>query len=183
MRRPSFFALTVLLCAPTGFCQTASTDSQTLQALLQEVRQLRQELRTTSAAAQRAQILIYRLQAQEAAVARASQHLEDARSKLAQKGDVRSQVAYELKRYEDMRDRAENAAQQKEYNRAIIGYKTQMDTLATEQQELQAKEADCREELRIEETKLGRLQDDLDRAGKSLENSVSSSNGAGQQHP
>jgi hypothetical protein len=53
----------------TCFGQTTTGDSQTLQALLSEIRLLRQDLQTTTIAAQRAQILIYRLQGQEAAVA------------------------------------------------------------------------------------------------------------------
>jgi len=60
------------------FGQTTPGDSQTLQALLSEVRQLRQDLQTTTIAAQRAQILLYRLQGQEAAVARASQRIDEA---------------------------------------------------------------------------------------------------------
>jgi hypothetical protein len=66
--------LCLLLALPAGaLCQSPATDSQTLQAILAEVRQLRDELRTTSAAAQRAQILVYRLQAQQAVVTRLSQ--------------------------------------------------------------------------------------------------------------
>src|SRR5437660_9709664 len=48
-----------------------TTDSPTLQALLAEVRQLRKDLQTT-AAGQTAQILLYRLQTQEASGANVS---------------------------------------------------------------------------------------------------------------
>ncbi len=83
MNRSSLFVLGLLLLSTACFGQTTPGDSQTLQALLSEVRQLRQDLHTTTIAAQRAQILIYRLQGQEAAVARASQRLDEAREKLA----------------------------------------------------------------------------------------------------
>jgi hypothetical protein len=69
MNRSSILALGFLLSSTFG--QTTPSESQTLQALLLEVRQLRQDLQTTTVAAQRAQILLYRLQGQEAAVARA----------------------------------------------------------------------------------------------------------------
>ena len=76
--RSTLLLLAGLLFATTCFGQSAPGDCQTLQALLSEVRQLRQELRTTTIAAQRSQILIYRLQGQEASVARASQRLDEA---------------------------------------------------------------------------------------------------------
>jgi hypothetical protein len=72
MNRSSILALGFLLSSTLCFGQTTPSESQTLQALLLEVRQLRQDLQTTTVAAQRAQILLYRLQGQEAAVARLS---------------------------------------------------------------------------------------------------------------
>jgi hypothetical protein len=77
--------------------QSAPGDSQTLQAVLSEVRQPRVELRTMTIAAQRAQILIYRLQGQEASVGRASQRLDEAREKLARTQDERKHVAADVK--------------------------------------------------------------------------------------
>ena len=44
MRRVPFLTLGLLLIPGSAFGQTASSDSQTLQALLHEVRQLRQDL-------------------------------------------------------------------------------------------------------------------------------------------
>ena len=78
MNRSSLFVLSSLVFSTACFGQTTTGDSQTLQALLLEVRQLRQDLQTTTIAGQRVQILIYRLQGQEAAVARASQRLDEA---------------------------------------------------------------------------------------------------------
>ena len=52
-----------------------------------EVRQLRKDLQSTNGSALKAQILLSRLQDQEGAVARLSQHLEDVRSKLADTQD------------------------------------------------------------------------------------------------
>src|SRR3977135_3164759 len=101
MNRSSLFVVGLLFFSTTCFGQTTPGDSQTLQALLLEVRQLRQDLQTTTIAAQRAQILIYRLQGQEAAVARASQRLDEAREKLARTQDVRKHVAAEVKQTED----------------------------------------------------------------------------------
>jgi pyocin large subunit-like protein len=101
MHRAWLLALGFFFASTSAFGQTASTDSQTLQALLAEVRQIRLELRTMTIAAQRSQILIYRLQGQEASVARASQRLDEAREKLARTQDVRKHVAAEVKQTED----------------------------------------------------------------------------------
>jgi predicted nucleic acid-binding Zn-ribbon protein len=49
MRRACFFVLATLLIPPAGFCQSKASDSQTLQALLSEVRELRQELHSSLA--------------------------------------------------------------------------------------------------------------------------------------
>jgi hypothetical protein len=76
---------------PVTVGQTASTDSQTPQALLGEVRQLRKDLQTTTVASQRVQILVYRAQLQESVVAGAQQRLDAVHSKLA---EVRPGVAH-----------------------------------------------------------------------------------------
>jgi len=73
MRRTVCLGCILLIVPIIAAAQSNSTDSQTLQALLGEVRQLRQELRSSTVAAQRAQILIYRVQAQQGAVNRVSQ--------------------------------------------------------------------------------------------------------------
>jgi hypothetical protein len=59
MHRPFLFGLGLILASTVSVGQTASPDSQTLQALLAEVRQLRKDLRTTTVASQRVQILLY----------------------------------------------------------------------------------------------------------------------------
>ena len=100
MRRTHFFIFVVFGMATATFAQTTSSDSQTLQALLTEVRQLRQDLQASLTRMQSAQILLSRLQIQEVAVSRASQHLDDARSKLAEvEVAVKSEQA-EIKHFE-----------------------------------------------------------------------------------
>src|ERR1035438_3434371 len=108
MNRSSLAAVGLLFCSTVCFGQTTTADSQTLQALLSEVRQLRQDMQITIIATQRAQILIYRLQGQEAAVLRTSQRLDEARDKLARTQEERKHVAIEVKHYEDFLGNTEN---------------------------------------------------------------------------
>ena len=66
MRLGSFLALGLLMVFDgTAAGQSKPTDSQSLEAIVGEIRQLRQELRTLVGTAQRAQILISRVQVQE----------------------------------------------------------------------------------------------------------------------
>jgi hypothetical protein len=51
--------------------------------LLEEVRQLRRDVQTTTVAAQRVQIALYRLALQDAAISRATKLVEEAHAKLA----------------------------------------------------------------------------------------------------
>ena len=111
MRRIYLFIVVVFGMATVALAQTTSSDSQTLQALLGEVRQLRQDLQVSLTRMQSAQILLSRLQIQEVAVTRASQHLDDARSKLGEVQVVMKSEAAEIKHFEDAPNNGDNAAQ------------------------------------------------------------------------
>src|ERR1700682_4447727 len=120
MNRSSLFVLGLLLFSAACFGQTTPADSQTLQALLSEVRQLRQDLQTTNIAGPTAKNLIYRLQGQEAAVARASQRLDEAREKLARIQDERKHVAADVKRQEDFISNTENPPTQRKEAEGVL---------------------------------------------------------------
>jgi len=107
MKRLSVLPLTLLLFATTALAQTSSTDPDTLKAILSEIRQVRQDLQTTTRAAQRAQILIYRVQAQESIVRRMQERADDARSKLAQIRSEQKSRAASIKQIEEKRRRTE----------------------------------------------------------------------------
>ncbi len=170
MRRSSFSILGLLLIPTAAFGQTGSTDSQTLQALLAEVRHLRQDLQTTNVAAQRAQILLYRLQAQEATVARALQRVDDARSKLAETQTNQKIGAAEIKQYEEIQSRTENPKERKEIEEVVSRLKAKLEMWASEEQQKQTREIEAKEQLQMEQAKLSALQDQLERLEKALEN-------------
>jgi chromosome segregation ATPase len=170
MNRSSLFVLSLLLFPTACFGQSTPGDSQTLQALLSEVRQLRQDLQTTTIAGQRAQILIYRLQGQEAAVARASQRLDEAQEKLARIQDERKHVATDVKQHEDFISSTENPPNdRKEIEAVLPQVKTKLESLENEEQQRQAREIEAEQQLRAEEVRLSDLRDQLDRLDKNLE--------------
>jgi chromosome segregation ATPase len=172
MLRPAVLALSLFLFSAPALGQATPTDSQTLQAMLAEIRQLRQDLQTSVIAARRAQILIYRLHVQEAAAAHASQRLDEAKSSIEQFRARRKYQELEIKRYEDMRDRAENAAQRQQFVDAISELKAQMEALAPEEQEAQMKETELEQQSRIEQAKLDQLQGELDRLDQAVMNAA-----------
>ncbi len=181
MNRFSLFVLGLLLFSTACFAQTTPGDSQTLQALLSEVRQLRQDLQTTTIAAQRAQILIYRLQGQEAAVARASQRLDEAREKLARIQDERKHVATDVKQHEDFISNTENPpTQRKDVEGVLPRLKTRLESLENEEQQRQTREIEAEQQLRAEEVRLSDLRDQLDRLDKALENASRRPGGSSQ---
>src|SRR6266699_696780 len=104
MSRPWVFVLCFLLFSASGLGQSTTSESQGMQALVAEVRQLREDLHTTNGYALKAQVLLYRLQVQEATVARFSQHLNDVRSKLAA---IEEQLRAEQAKLDGLEDRVD----------------------------------------------------------------------------
>ena len=170
MRRSILFVLFLLILPMPALCQSSTTDSQTLQALLAEMRQLRIELRTASVAAQRAQILIYRVQAQQSAVARLTQRVDNDRSRLTQNQGEQKRLTTVIKHLEDLRDsQTEAERKEKQTDEQLAQMKIRLEQLSGEEQDLQPQKIDLEEQLRVEQTKLAQLQDELDRIDKALE--------------
>ena len=168
MRRIYLFIVVVFGMATVALAQTTSSDSQTLQALLGEVRQLRQDLQVSLTRMQSAQILLSRLQIQEVAVTRASQHLDDARSKLAEVQVVMKSEAAEIKHFEDAPNNGDNAAQ---VEAALNRAKSDLEASTNLAQQRQSTETDAELQLRTEQDKLNRLESHLDELVRNLENS------------
>src|SRR5258707_696082 len=169
MKRLSFLPLALLLVS-TAFAQTSPADSDTLKAVLTEVRLLRHDLQTTTVAAQRAQILVYRAQAQESVVRRTQERVDDTRSKLSQIQSEQRNRASSIKQIEEKKSRSETpATEQKELENVLPQIKARFDVDANKEQETQARLVKSEEQLRVEQAKLGGLQDQLDRLEKLLE--------------
>ena len=169
MKRLSFLVLTLLFVSPTAFAQTVPTDSDTLKALLAEVRLLRHDLQTSTVAAQRAQILIYRVQAQESVVRRMQERVDDTRSRLAQIHSEQKMLTVEMKHNEELLDHAEKPTTRKELEETIARFKASLETQTNAEQESQAKLIESEDQLRMEQAKHGGLQGQLERLEKALE--------------
>jgi chromosome segregation ATPase len=168
MIRTSTLILGLLVFTAPALGQTTSTDSQTLQALLAEVRQLRQDLQTTTIAAQRAQILLYRLQIQEAVVARVSRRLGDTREELARLETEQKKLGADIKRLEDSINNTEDSTERKQIEEVLSQFKPRFESLENQVQLVQTKEAEAQEQQRLEQAKLESLQNELERLEQTL---------------
>lgn len=170
MVRRTILALGLLLLSPRVLGQATSTESQTLEALLAEVHQLRQDLHAVATAGRRAQILIYRLYVQEAVVARAAERFDQAKSAVDQFEARKKWETLQLKEYEEGKDSARSPAERKQLEDAISNLKSQIEAWTAEEQEAQAKKVEVAEQLRIEQAKLDQLQNELDQIDESVRN-------------
>lgn len=171
MRRLCMLAL--LLVPAAAFCQQNSADSQTLKALLEEVKQLRRDLKTTTVAGQRVQIALYRLQLQDAALERAKRAADEARAKLTETISGRNHVSDELQRAEDQRSRVEDANERKALEEeAIPRLKLNLERLGNDEQQWRAKVNDADAQVMTEQSKLDALHELLDQLDRALQNGV-----------
>jgi hypothetical protein len=161
----SFFCFLSL----TLLAKKVDRESETMQALLSEIRQLRQDLQAAAVAARKAQISVYRLHEQEMAVERATKRWENAKSAVAQTQMQRKYNADELKRLEENKDRIENEQQRKQYSDESSNIRAREEAPQAQEQELQSSQF---EQLKIEQAKLQQLQDQLGRLHKGFENSA-----------
>src|ERR1700757_3351099 len=111
MRR-AFLPIVVFLgMSACAFGQSPSSDIQTLQALLSEVRALRQDLRVSLNRTQATHILLPLSKRQKGAFTRASDRLNEARQRLLDTHVHQKELTLQVKRLEDELNDAENSEQ------------------------------------------------------------------------
>ena len=100
------------------------------------------------------------------------ERVDDTRSKLAQIQSEQRNRAASIKQIEEKKSSSETlAAEQKELENVLPQIKARFDADANKEQETQAKLIESEEQLRVDQAKLGGLQDQLDRLEKQLEGS------------
>jgi chromosome segregation ATPase len=153
------------LCCAAWMQAQPATDSQ----LLNEVRQLRQDLATTTLSMQRTQILLYRLQLSDAAMTRATQRADNARSQLAGIQLRFKNDADQIQSFQDELNRTQDAAQKARLPNMIANLKKDMENWTPQLQDAQSKQIDAESELRNEQAKRDALEAALDKLDKQLE--------------
>ena|SRR5882724_5245957 len=174
MRRVYFLILVLFGMTAATFGQSTSPDSQALQAVLIEVRGLRQDLQVSLGRIQSAQILLSRLQIQEVAVTRASQHLDEARSKLA---ELEVAVKSEQAEITHSEDEAPNAGERTaQVEEALKRARSDLEVSTNLEQQRQATEIEAEQQLRTAQDKLNSLENQLDELVKDMRKPSAQSN-------
>jgi uncharacterized phage infection (PIP) family protein YhgE len=158
----------LLLTSAYAFGQTTPSDSQTLQSLLSEVRGLRQDLQVSLNRTQSMQILLARLQMQEGAVARASDHFNDARQRLLDAHLHQKELALEVKRIEDEVANAQNPQQQADFQDRMKHVQSDLEVFGNIVQQQETTEAQAERQLRDEQDKLAAIEGQLDELIRSM---------------
>src|ERR1035437_793426 len=123
MFRAAFVLLMVTAGGAPTAAQTASPDTQALQALVTEIRQLRLDLQATTIATQRVQIVLYRLQTQTALVTGAASRMEDARSSLGKAQSDKRAISDQLVQMEEFTKSIQDPKERKSREDMLAGAK------------------------------------------------------------
>ena len=168
--RHLLLTIATLAVSTVAFTQSNHSDSQTLRALLEEVRLLRQDLHTTTVTAQRVQIALYRLQLQDAAVARASSVVEEAHAKGTELAAAHKHYVTEIEQNERRRDQAQDVQQRRQIEEEVLPRdKESPEQVAHEEERQQARTNEAEGQLKAELLKLDALHSLLDQLDQALE--------------
>jgi hypothetical protein len=157
--------LLVLCCS----LPAQTNDSQTLHALLQEVRQLRDDMQGMTLVAQRVQILLYRIHLQDDVVKKAAVRHDQAKSKLKESEHNVTHTRSELKGFEEKLAGIQDRTQRTALEEAAHEFKRRAEMWAQEEVQWRASEAEAAGEARTEQLKLIEYQERLDKLEKQLE--------------
>ena len=147
-----------------SFAQTQSQDTQLTQALLTELRQLRQDLQTTAATIQRVQLVMFRMQTAAQSLSRATQRLDDARNRCSYVQPQRKMLTGQLEQAET-RQRAAPVPDPRVADPRqdeIARLKSNLEMMAVQEQQCQTNLIDVETQLRTEQAKMSELQDQFE---------------------
>jgi hypothetical protein len=151
----------LLLTSPALLGQ--SNDSQTLQAILQEVRQLRSDLAGTTVAAQLVQILLYRLQLQGDAVKNAAQRHDQTVTRVNEAESARLVATNGLKAVEEkLASLGPNDSQRPVIEAQVSEMKRRIEMWARDESDRRVTEIAAGSDLKREQAALADLQQRLD---------------------
>lgn len=140
-----------------------SSDSLTLQTLLQELRELRQDMQGIAILAQRVQLLLYRTQLQEEIRKRAAERFDQAKMAVKQLEFQRTETVNNIRTAQDEAAKHPSAEAQVRY------FKIQLETLISVESQSRTEEMSAGLDLKVEQAKLADLQHQLDRLEQQLE--------------
>jgi predicted translin family RNA/ssDNA-binding protein len=157
-------ALLFIVVTSPSFAQTAHSDSQTLDAILAELREIHHELRSTQAM----QTLLAELGAKQSVVNQAVERLDRERSNLIQIQSDQGRTLGELDRAQDKVDHSSDPTEQKQLTEEVQRLKTNISTLKILEQTRQSAVDEAQQRLRDSQDALQEVQEQLDAMTKNL---------------
>jgi uncharacterized phage infection (PIP) family protein YhgE len=160
----------MLFAATNALCQSPPKEIDTLRSLMAEVHQLRIDIEAMTVASQRVQIALYKLQSQDAAVARAAQRADGLHDRCMRAEDARQHTTASVQRIDNaLSSGSLQESQTKNLQSQLAELKGMLDTQTAESQSCQAAEAEASGQLQKEQGKLAEVQDRVDRLDSTLQ--------------
>jgi chromosome segregation ATPase len=169
MVKPIICVVVSALMSGMCFAQTGSSETQTLQALLVEVRAMHRDFISSLSRMQASQILLSRLQTQQAALNHASQRLNDARLRLSQAKDEERHDSVDLERFEDELSSTSDGVKKTQLIEERNHTRASIAALHTTENERAAAEADAEQQLSREQETFDDLDTQLNEIVKQMQ--------------
>ena len=144
-------------------------NEQTMQALLNEVRQLRLAIQKSNLSAYHAQVIIERMRSQRQQVDRLTDRLRETRDRMASMKMGQTEIQYELKKMEDHLSQQTDVGVIRDVEEQIDRFKNRLGAQAQEEARLRENESQLVAQLQIEQSRLSEFNDQLDALQRELE--------------
>lgn len=160
----AIIALLGFVTAASSFGQTIESNEKTLLAILAEIRGIHEDIRATETT----QILLTELEMEQGVVNRATEHFDDARSRLLQLQQDQKGLAAELRRMEEQLNQATDSTEQKRLTDGVERHKSNLAALKGEEQLHSTALQEAQERLRSAQEALDSTQSELNEMVKRL---------------
>lgn len=151
------FPIFLFVAFDLGSAQTSQSDSQTFHAILNEIRAIHDEVKTTEAT----QILLTELEMQQGVVNRATQRVDDMQAKLSEVKAEQRYTAQELARAKENLDQATDQQQIKDISGKIESLKNDASGLNNAEQERSTNLQAAQQKLKDAEDTAGDIESQL----------------------
>jgi hypothetical protein len=166
MKHAATFALLAIVTVLPGFGQTQTqTDSQTLQAILVEIRGLHNDVRLS----QTTQILLTELELQQTTVNRVMLKRDDAKNRVTQLQDNEKNFTVQMARFDDAANATTDPQQKKQLTQQIDQLKTQVTAFKVQEQDRASDLVEAENALRREQDTLAGIQEQLNEVVKKMQ--------------
>jgi chromosome segregation ATPase len=162
------FSATLFFTVAARSEQPGQSDHQVTQTLLNEVRQLRQDLQVMGATIQRIQIVMYRLQVQGDLLNRATQRCDTVQNECRYTPERRKMLTAQIEHLESRVQDLQNSAERAATTAQIAQFRSALESVAAAERECQAQLVEAETQFRAEQAKMTDLQDQLDRLDRIL---------------